>query len=322
MPCQWRDTNVAPTGDAVIPRSLAPYRIDSPPCGNTVMRMTRLPAWMRKPLRTDGDYAAVHDLLAAQHLHTVCRSAHCPNIRECWSRGTATFMILGDVCTRDCRFCAVDHGRTGRPDEGEPARVAEAAREMRLTHVVVTSVTRDDLPDGGAGVFAATIRAIRGALPDATVEVLTPDFRGDAAAIGTVLDARPDVFAHNLETVRRLQPAIRPQASYERSLAVLRVAAGSGSGAAVKSGLMLGLGETDEEIGEAMQDLRAAGCEILTLGQYLAPSKAHAPVARFIEPAGFDALAARARELGFKGVASAPLVRSSYRAGELLNAAR
>lgn len=284
--------------------------------------MTRLPAWMRTSLRTDDRFVAVHEVLRCGGLHTVCQSARCPNRGECWNSGTATFMILGETCTRDCRFCAVATGRPAPPDPGEPGRVAEAAREMALRHVVVTSVTRDDLPDGGASVFAGTIGAIRRALPGATVEVLTPDFRGMTAALDAVLAARPEVFAHNLETVRRLQPAVRLQASYERSLDVLRRAASAGDEVVVKSGLMLGLGESDAEIEEAMRDLFSAGCALLTLGQYLAPSPAHAPVERFVDPAAFERYAEQARAIGFPGVASAPLVRSSYRAAELLEAAR
>jgi len=274
----------------------------------------RLPPWFRRPVRTDARYGRVTRTLARGGLHTVCRSARCPNRHECWSAGTATFMILGDACTRRCRFCAVPGGPPAPPDPGEPARVAAAARELRLRHVVITSVTRDDLPDGGAGAFAAAIRAVRAALPGATVEVLTPDFQGLEPALAIVLDESPDVFNHNLETVRRLQSEVRPQASYDRSLRVLAFAATRRGGRAVKSGLMLGLGETDGEADGALKDLRAAGVSFLTLGQYLAPTRSSWPVARFIEPEAFDAWARRAKELGFGRVESGPLVRSSYRA--------
>ena len=212
---------------------------------------------MRVSLRTDGRYAEVSRRIAGLRLHTVCSSARCPNRHECWNSGTATVMLLGDTCTRNCRFCAVAHGVPLPPDPGEPARVARAARELGLRHVVLTSVTRDDLPDGGASVFAAAIRALRSELPDATVEVLTPDFRGSEDALGVVVEAGPDVFNHNLETVRRLQVEVRPQASYERSLGVLRSASARGRRMRVKSGLMLGMGETEDEVLGAMADLRS-----------------------------------------------------------------
>ncbi len=266
------------------------------------------------------DAAAVHHILESGRLNTVCQGAQCPNQHECFGRGTATFMILGDTCTRNCRFCAVGHGRPAPVDEGEPARVAEAAATMKLKHVVVTSVTRDDLPDGGAAIFAQTIQALRASLPEASVEVLIPDFKGEAAPLAAVLEAHPDVLNHNLETVRRLQAVIRPQADYERSLGVLRAAAAWRGRLAVrvKSGLMVGLGETDAEIEEAMKDLRAAGVVFLTIGQYLAPSPSHAAVDRFVPPEQFEAFGRKALEIGFTGVASAPLVRSSYRAERML----
>ena len=256
-------------------------------------------------------------LLERLELNTVCEGAKCPNRADCWHDSAAAFLILGDACTRDCRFCAIPHeARPAAPDAGEPARLAEAAAAMGLRHVVVTSVTRDDLPDGGAGHFAATIREIRARVPGATVEVLVPDFRGEAAAIDAVLAARPDIFNHNLETVERLQREVRPQADYRRSLGVLRHAADAG--ARTKSGLMLGMGETDGEVSAALADLRGAGVELLTLGQYLAPSAAHHPVARYVTPAEFDRWRAEALGLGFASVASAPHVRSSYHADELL----
>ena len=279
--------------------------------------MSNLPPWIRQPLKTDRHYGSVQRVLSKLSLHTVCRSAHCPNQQECWNRGTATFMILGNTCTRACQFCNVTTGRPAAPDADEPRRVAEAAQKMNLRHVVITSVTRDDLPDGGAGHFAATIAAARAALPGALVEVLTPDFGGDKAALDIVLAARPDVFNHNLETVQRLQPEVRPHASYACSLEVLRHAAAYPLKPAVKSGLMVGLGETDAELLEAFQDLRAAGCELLTVGQYLRPRDGKRPVDRFVTPEGFEQLAAAARQMGFRNVAAGPLVRSSYRAEEL-----
>jgi lipoic acid synthetase len=280
--------------------------------------MARLPPWIRVRLAHNGDAAAVQQILESGRLNTVCQGAHCPNQHECYGRGTATFMILGDTCTRRCRFCAVGHGRPVPADDTEPARVAEAAARMALKHVVVTSVTRDDLPDGGAAFFAATIREIRQRLPQASIEVLIPDFKGALAPLHTVLEARPDVLNHNLETVRRLQFAIRPQADYERSLGVLRAAAQWRPAVKVKSGLMVGLGETDAEIEEALRDLRAAGVVFLTIGQYLAPSAAHAAVERYVTPDQFEVFGRLALEIGFAGVASAPLVRSSYRAERML----
>ena len=277
----------------------------------------RLPSWFRRPLPPGAEGGRVKRLIGRLGLHTVCEGAKCPNRAACWHDSAAAFLILGDACTRDCRFCAIPHDpRPAPPDPAEPARLAEAAAAMGLRHVVVTSVTRDDLPDGGAAHFAATIRAIRARRPGATVEVLVPDFQDDPAAIGVVLAARPDVFNHNLETVERLQPSVRPQADYRRSLAVLRRAAQAG--ARTKSGLMLGLGESDAEIGGALRDLRAAGVELLTLGQYLAPSPAHHPVARFVPPSEFDRWRDEALALGFDRAAAAPHVRSSYHADELL----
>lgn len=282
----------------------------------------RLPPWIRVRVGSQGGTDAVHQLLDQTALHTVCQGAQCPNQHECFSRGTATFMILGEVCTRDCRFCAVTAGQPTPPDAGEPDRVAEAARRLGLRHVVVTSVTRDDLPDGGAGLFAATIGALRKRLPTARVEVLVPDFLGRQADLATVLAAGPDVLNHNLETVRRLQRDIRPAADYERSLAVLRFAAAWTPRPTVKSGLMAGLGETDDELFEAMADLRNAGCDLLTIGQYLAPSRRHAPVQRYVPPETFDAYAREAIRLGFGGVASGPMVRSSYNADRLFEEGR
>jgi lipoic acid synthetase len=287
------------------------YRTEAPPAqGNS-----KHPAWLVRQAPDTGSIKRMEARLDQLRLATVCQSAHCPNLGECFQQGTATFMILGRNCTRNCRFCAVDKKRPDPLDPDEAQRVAQAAESLGLRHVVVTSVTRDDLPDGGAGQFAATIGAVRRSCPGAMVEVLIPDFRGSVQALDLVVAARPDVFNHNLETVPRLYASIRPQAGYRRSLAVLRHAADYGL--AVKSGLMLGLGETDAELLETLRDLKRAGCVYLTLGQYLAPSAAHAPVVRWVSPEEFDDWADQARRLGFGGVASGPLVRSSYRAGEL-----
>ncbi|MBN2505300.1 MAG: lipoyl synthase [Verrucomicrobia bacterium] len=285
-----------------------------PPAGRR-----RLPPWLRVRLPTVRAFAETEAVLRDQAVRTVCESARCPNQWECWSRHTATFMIAGDRCTRACRFCAVTTGKPLPLDAQEPLRVAEAARRMGLRHVVLTAVARDDLPDGGAEHFRQTILAVRRRNPGATVEVLVPDFNGDAASIATVLDARPEVFNHNLETVRRLTPAVRSRATYDRSLEVLRRAHPRSSEAwRTKSGLMLGLGETDQEVAEALRDLRAAGCDLLTLGQYLQPTVRQLPVAEFIHPDRFAGWAQRARALGFDHVVSGPLVRSSYHADDLV----
>ena len=276
----------------------------------------RKPAWLGRPLPSDPAFSRIRSLLEEGGLHTVCQEARCPNQGECFSRGTAVFLILGDSCTRRCRFCAVTQGTPERPDPGEPQRVAEAAARMSLDYVVVTSVTRDDLADGGAGLFAETIRLLRHRRPSGRIEVLIPDFQGDGAALRTVLDARPDVLNHNLETVARLYPEVRPQAIYDRSLELLRRAASLAPGIAVKSGLMLGLGERPEEVESALRDLLAAGCRILTLGQYLQPKRECLPVARYLPPAEFDAWRDVALGMGFAQVASGPLVRSSYHAEE------
>lgn len=279
----------------------------------------RLPAWLRRPIAHGGEYTVVEGLLDELHLSTVCREAKCPNRGECYASGTATFLIAGDVCTRGCRFCAVESRRPAPLDPDEPARVAEAVARMGLRHAVITMVTRDDRPDGAAGHVAATIAAVRSRTPEVAIEVLVSDFGGDPAAVDTVVDARPDVFNHNVETVPRLYATVRPGADYRRSLGVLTHAAERSPGMPVKSGLMLGLGETHDEVVEVMRDLLDAGCGLLTLGQYLRPSAAHLPVAEFVEPAEFAELARIGRRLGFSGVASAPFVRSSYHAAELLD---
>ncbi len=256
-------------------------------------------------------------MLKAGKLHTVCQEAQCPNIWECFSCGTATFLILGSRCTRNCTFCAVAHGPDGPPDPEEPFNVAEAAAALGLSYVVVTSVTRDDLKDGGAGHFADTIRRLKEKIPGVRVEVLIPDFGGDKDDLKTVLDAGPDVLNHNIETVDRLYSAVRPQAVYERSLELIRRVGVMAPQIPTKSGLMLGLGETEEEIRQTLKDLRAVGCKMLTLGQYLQPSRAHLEVARYVPPEEFAQWETEARKIGFEQVASGPLVRSSYHAGEL-----
>ena len=278
------------------------------------------PPWLTLPAPCDENVSRMETLLDGLHLGTVCQSARCPNLGECFGRGTATFMILGDTCTRRCRFCAVSKGSPVPLDESEPQRVAEAVSSLGISHAVVTSVTRDDLPDGGAGQFARTIEAVRNRCPGVTVEVLIPDFQGSVRDIQTVCDARPDVFNHNLETVERLYPIVRPQAQYRRSLDVL--AAAARRELAVKSGIMLGLGETHHEILQTVKDIRETGCSFLTLGQYLSPSKEHLAIARYVTPEEFNQWEATALSMGFTGVASGPLVRSSYRADGMVSSAR
>lgn len=274
----------------------------------------RLPPWMKVKTGKGKLGRETHALVHAKGLHTVCESARCPNIGECYACKTATFMIMGGSCTRNCGFCAVDHGKPELLDADEPRRLAEAVAELGLKYVVVTSVTRDDLPDGGAEHFAATIRAIKAAVPEVEVEVLTPDFQGDLDALQIVLDAKPDVFNHNVETVQRLQKQVRPQASYETSLKVLRAA--TDRGAVTKSGLMVGLGETDEEIRQALRDMVQAGVRIATIGQYLAPSRNHLLVQRYPTPEEFDEFAKWGRQVGIRYVFAGPFVRSSYHAAE------
>ncbi|MHB1136278.1 MAG: lipoyl synthase [Coriobacteriia bacterium] len=278
----------------------------------------RLPEWLRRPIAHGGEYAAVEGLLDELKLSTVCREAKCPNRGECYASGTATFLIAGDVCTRGCRFCAVESRHPAPLDAEEPARVAEAIARMGLRHAVITMVTRDDCADGAAGHVAATIAAVRGRTPEIAIEVLVSDFAGATDAIDTVVDAAPDVFNHNVETVPRLYETVRPGADYRRSLGVLAHVKERAPGMPTKSGLMLGLGETHDEVVSVMRDLREVGCDLLTLGQYLRPSVAHLPVSEFVEPGEFAELARIGRRLGFSGVASAPFVRSSYHAAELL----
>lgn len=299
--------------------NLVPLMIEvrSRPSPSAPPARPRLPDWLRLRLPTSATFTHTRALLAELRLHTVCESAKCPNHWECWSHGTATFMIGGDRCTRACRFCAVDTAKPLPLEADEPWRVAEATRRLRLRHVVITAVARDDLPDGGAEHFRQTIEAVRALNPGVTLEVLTPDFNGRFEALDRVLAARPHIFNHNLETVRRLTPTVRHRATYERSLAVLAAAKQRAPAALyTKSGLMLGLGETAAEVEQALGDLRAVDCDLLTLGQYLQPTPRHLPVVEFVPPARFAELARRARELGFRHVASGPLVRSSYHADE------
>ena len=277
----------------------------------------RLPQWLRMPLPTSNTFARTRGLLDELKLHTVCESAKCPNHWECWSKGTATFMIAGDRCTRACGFCAVDTAKPFPLEPDEPLRVAEATRRMQLKHVVITAVARDDLKDGGAQHFQQTIEAVRRLNPGIIIEVLVPDFNESDAAIDLVLAAEPHIFNHNLETVRRLTPSVRHRATYDRSLSVLKkVKDRRGTTIYTKSGMMLGLGETEAEVLTALQDLRAAGCDILTLGQYLQPSLKLLPVKEFVTPETFARFKVIAEELGFVHVASGPMVRSSYHADE------
>jgi lipoyl synthase len=277
----------------------------------------RIPEWLRTRLPTVDRFAQTRALVDELKLHTVCQSARCPNHWECWSKGTATFMIGGDRCTRACSFCAVTTAKPLALDADEPARVAEAAQRLRLRHVVITGVARDDLADGGADHFGRTIEAVRAQSPQTVIEVLTPDFNARAASIDRVLAAQPHVFNHNLETVRRLTPSVRSRATYDRSLDVLaQVKQRGGQGIWTKSGLMLGLGETEEELFVALADLRGIGCDILTLGQYLQPTLRHLAVKEYVTPERFEEYGQRARAMGFRHVASGPMVRSSYHADE------
>ncbi len=276
-----------------------------------------LPDWVRQP---QTNWIALHELKAGlrRHgLHTVCESARCPNIHECFGRGSATFMILGNTCTRSCGFCAVPRGRPERLDAGEPENVARMAESMRLRHVVITSVNRDELGDGGAAHWAATVHAVRRRLPRAVVEVLTPDFCGDSEALATVLAAAPDVFNHNIETVPRLYGRVRPQANYRQSLASLQAARSLAPSAATKSGLMVGLGETRAEVEQVLRDLRATAVDLVTIGQYLQPSRRNLPVSEYVHPDDFRHYHDFGMALGFREVFSGPLVRSSYMADRI-----
>lgn len=272
----------------------------------------RLPSWLRMERASGESYTMVKKLVESHHLHTICTSGNCPNIGECWNAGTATLMILGDICTRSCKFCGTKSGRPLPPDPGEPERVAQAVRTMHLKHCVITAVDRDELPDGGSAHWAETIRSIRELNPGVTIETLIPDFRGNTGDIDRVIDAGPDVISHNIETVKRLTPLIRSVAKYETSLAVLSHLASRGMRA--KSGIMLGLGETEAEVIEALRDLYATGCRIVTIGQYLAPSLDHIPVVEYVTPEKFEEYRRRGIEIGFEFVESSPLVRSSFHA--------
>ncbi|NLW68183.1 MAG: lipoyl synthase [Bacteriovoracaceae bacterium] len=277
----------------------------------------RVPSWAKKHKRLK-DLHCAKEGLRGLRLATVCEEARCPNIAECFSRPTATFLILGSTCSRRCRFCSIHKGAPDSPDPYEPERVAKAAAAMRLRHVVITSVSRDDLPDQGAGAFVRTVREIRMHLPCASIELLTPDFSGRKDLLETVLREKPDVFNHNVETVGRLYEAVRPQASLKRSLEVLKIAREYSDDVVVKSGFMLGLGEREEEIVELLQDLARSGCDIVTIGQYLQPTGAQVPVSRYWEPKDFERFSDIAKTLGIRYVISGPMVRSSYQAGEAL----
>jgi lipoic acid synthetase len=280
------------------------------------------PDWLKVRAPGSSGYLRLRALVREHNLHTVCEEARCPNIGECWHHGTATFMILGDVCTRACTYCAVSHGRPLPADSGEPARVADAVAALDLSYVVVTSVDRDDLPDGGASIFAETIRQIRRRRSDCRIEVLIPDFQGQEASLVAVLDARPDILNHNTETVSRLYRAVRCGGRYRRTLELLDRSRRHAPDIPTKSGVMVGLGETHDELVVTFRDLRSVGCQVLTIGQYLRPSASHAPMVRYYHPDEFRALEAIARDLGFAHVESGPLVRSSYHAQQTAEAIR
>ena len=278
----------------------------------------RIPPWLRIKLPSNENFSNTSELIGDLNLNTVCQSAKCPNKWECFSKNVATFLIMGAICTRNCAFCNITSGDMERLDPTEPGRVAEAARRLELKHVVITSVTRDDLPDGGSAHFAATIRAVREAMPECTVEVLIPDFKGDEPALEAVLDARPNVLNHNLETVPVLYDAIRPQADYRQSLAVLENAKNMAPAIPTKSGIMVGLGETDEQIMTVLDDLAAIDCDIVTIGQYMQPSRQHPMVKRYVEPEVFEMYAEEGKKRGIRHMFSAPLVRSSYNAADFV----
>ncbi len=280
------------------------------------MMLKTRPNWLKKRIKINDQQTRIHELLAGLHLNTVCQSAVCPNIAECFAKGTATFMILGNICTRNCRFCAIEGGKPLPVDEDEPKRLALAVKEMGLKHVVITSVTRDDLPDGGASHFARTIDELHNQLYCATIEVLTPDFKGDESALATVIKSKPDIFNHNVETAPRLYPEVRPMADYRRSLSVLEKAKKIDPQIYTKSGIMIGLSETRSEISEVLKDLISVGCDILTVGQYLSPSKSHIEIHEYIHPEVFKDIEQEAKDLGFSYIASGPFVRSSFNAAE------
>lgn len=282
----------------------------------------RLPPWLKRPLPAGGAMNTTRRIIGSSGVATVCQEARCPNLTECWSKKTATFMILGNRCTRRCRFCAVETARPDPPEPDEPERLAEAVAELGLDHVVITAVSRDDLPDEGAGHFAACVEAIRERRPEATIEVLPADMHARPELIRTICEARPDIFNHNIETSERMTPMVRPQAGYRRSLDVLRRVKEHDPAMPTKSGLMVGIGESDDEIERTLADLRQAGCDIVTIGQYLQPTPRHIPVDRYLTPEQFEQLAELAYHLGFAGVASGPFVRSSYHAAEVFDRVR
>ena len=281
----------------------------------------RKPSWLKVRAPGGANYLHLKHLMRELDLHTVCEEAHCPNVGECWDHGTATFMILGDVCTRNCAYCAVAHGRPPKYDPSEPDRVAQAALQMHLRHVVLTSVDRDDLPDFGAWAFAETIRLIKAGNPDTSVEVLVPDFQGNVDSIRTVLEARPDIYNHNTETVPRLYKKCRPGGRYERVMEIFRTSKRLAPDIPTKTGMILGMGETLEEVEAVMKDLRAVDVDILTLGQYLRPSDSHIALDRYVTPEEFRQMRDIGMAMGFRHVESAPLVRSSYHAWEQVQAA-
>lgn len=286
-------------------------------CGSSIHadcnpKQLRMPSWLRRPLTANKQFFSTARLIDDLELFTVCKEANCPNRQECYSTGTATFLILGETCTRNCRFCNIHPGTVLPPDPQEPERVAKAAQKLGLKHVVITSVTRDDLPDGGAGHFAATIEAVRAVLPNSTIEVLIPDFQGNEAALQKVIAVKPDIINHNIETHYALYSKVRPQADYAQSLELLQRVYASGNVA--KSGLMVGLGESDEQVFEVIRDLHKAGCSIITVGQYLPPSREHHALDRYVTPEQFEEYANYGKSLGVKHIFSAPLVRSSYHA--------
>ncbi len=311
---RWEDRPVAPPPDGAPTQYLPLQRRQKGRHGR--------PEWLKAKAPTGEGYREIKETMRGLNLHTVCEEALCPNIGECWNNRTATFMILGNICTRSCGFCAVLTGKPTELDFEEPKRVADAAEKMGLKHAVITSVNRDELADGGSSIFAATIREIRERIPGCAVEVLTPDFKGDHDAIRIVLEARPDTFNHNIETVPRLYPAVRPQAKYERSLEVLRYAKELNPEGLTKSGFMVGLGEIEEEIRQTMLDLREHDVDIITIGQYLRPTENHLPMSRYYTPREFADLKRYGFALGFKHVESGPLVRSSYHAHEQTEDAR
>ncbi len=285
-------------------------------------RQRRLPEWLKVKAPGGRGYLELRKVMRSEGLHTVCEEAHCPNIGECWDRGTATFMVLGDTCTRACSYCAVNTGMPTTLDLQEPARLAETVERLGLRYAVITSVDRDDLPDGGAFIFAQCIRQIRKRMPSCRVEVLIPDFQGDVDALASVMEARPDTLNHNIETVRRVFSRVRPKGGYDLSLELLANAKRLDPDAVTKSGMMVGLGESWDEIIQTMRDLRVVDCDLLTIGQYLRPSQKHAPLSRWYTPGEFEELRHKGEALGFRHVASGPLVRSSYHADEQHAAAR